>query len=241
MRRRTVGVFACRTVMLGGSSTALEILGMGVWCPFGLLRGMPRITQKAFFVLWTDVTNATGGGAMRKYNFTLIASGIDPALNEIEVDRLYEAGCDDATVSTQKGFIVLEFDREGRNFISALFSAIANVQKAGGVIERIEPDHLVSASEIAKRCGLGRAAISLYAAGERREGFPRPIARVTTESPLWDWVEVASWLHQRNRLDRATAVQARLVRVVNRAIERPPRHAIMRRRIERAGQSLEAA
>jgi len=177
---------------------------------------------------------------MKKYNFTLIASGIDPELDENAINRLYEAGCDDATVSTQKGLIVLEFDREARNFISALFSAIADVQKAGGVIERIEPDHLVSASEIAKRSGLGRAAVSLYAAGARREGFPRPIARVTTESPLWDWVEVASWLHRHDRLDRGAAVQARLVRVVNQAIERPPRHAIMKRRVEHASRSLEA-
>jgi hypothetical protein len=64
---------------------------------------------------------------------------------------------------------------------------------------------------------------------------------VTTESPLWDWVEVASWLHRRNQLDRAAAVQARLVRLVNQAIERPQRHAIVRRRIERARQPRAAA
>lgn len=178
---------------------------------------------------------------MRKHNFTLIASGIDPALDESAMDRLYEAGCDDATVSTQKGLIVLEFDRDARNFVSALFSAIADVQRAGGVIERIEPDHLVSASEIAKRCGLGRAAVSLYASGARREGFPRPIARVTTESPLWDWVEVASWLYHRNQLDRVTVVQARLVRFVNQAIERPTHHAAIKPGVERAVRALAAA
>lgn len=178
---------------------------------------------------------------MGKHNFVLIVSGIDPTLDDHAVDRLYKAGCDVATVSMQKGLMVLEFDREARNFISALFSAIADVQKAGGMIDRIEPDHLVSASEIAKRCGLGRAAISLYAAGARREGFPRPVARVTTESPLWDWVEVASWLHRRNQLDRAAAVQARLVRLVNQAIEQPQRHAVMRRRFERAGRPRAAA
>src|SRR4051794_5469941 len=154
------------------------------------------------------------GVRMKKYNFTIIASGIDPALDDKAVDRLFEAGCDDATVSAQKGLVVLEFDREARNFISALFSAIRNVQAAGGIVERVEPDHLVSASEIAKRCGLGRAAVSLYASGARAEGFPPPVARVTTESPLWDWVEVSSWLHRRQRLALEVAVQARLVRDV---------------------------
>jgi hypothetical protein len=179
---------------------------------------------------------------MKKYNFTIIASGFDPDLEDQATDRLFEAGCDDATVSAQKGLIVLEFDREARNFISALFSAIASVQKAGGQIERIEPDHLVSASEIAKRCGLGRAAVSLYATGARAEGFPHPVARVTTASPLWDWVEVSSWLYHRNKLDLEIAVRARLVRNVNRVIDgRPSYYPLLKQKLEQPVRSLEPA
>ena len=179
---------------------------------------------------------------MKKYNFTVIASGIDHALEDDVVDRLFEAGCDDTTVSAQKGLIVLEFDREARNFISALFSAISSVQNAGGRIERIEPDHLVSASEIAKRCGLGRAAISHYACGTRGESFPRPVARVTTESPLWDWVEVSSWLHHRDKLSLDIAVQARLVRDVNQALGARPSHLLhLKQKLKKPERSLEAA
>ena len=44
--------------------------------------------------------------------------------------------------------------------------------RAGAKVERIEPDHLVSLSEIAERSGLTRQAISLYTRAERGENFP---------------------------------------------------------------------
>jgi len=156
---------------------------------------------------------------MSTHNFTLIASG--PLVGDDEIaNRLYEAGCDDAAVSFQKGVVAIEFDREARNFIGALFSALVDVRKAGLEVERIEPDYLVSASEIAARSGLGRAAVSLYASGERGKEFPHPIARITSESPLWDWVEVASWMHRQNRVPLQTVVIARVIRGINRAIVR---------------------
>jgi len=39
----------------------------------------------------------------------------------------------------------------------------------GATVERIEPDHLVSLADIARRAGLTRAAISLYAKGMRAQ------------------------------------------------------------------------
>src|SRR4051812_46724840 len=117
---------------------------------------------------------------MRTHNFTIIASGMDTSSDEY-AERLYEAGCDDATIAVQKGLLVIEFDREARTFSSAVVSAIGDVRKAGATIERVEPDYLVSAAEIAKRSGVGRAAVSLYAKGERGKDFPSPVARVTTD------------------------------------------------------------
>jgi hypothetical protein len=88
--------------------------------------------------------------------------------------------CDDATVAIVKDKIVLEFAREARNFSHALMSAIADVQATGAKIERIEPDYLVSLSDIAERSDLSRAAISHYAAGNRDKDFPSPIAHTLT-------------------------------------------------------------
>jgi predicted DNA-binding transcriptional regulator AlpA len=151
---------------------------------------------------------------MKTYEFTIIASGLDPEAEDFE-DRFYEAGCDDATISWQKGAIILEFAREAPSFAKALISAFADVQKAGAKVERIEPDYLVSLSDIAQRTGLSRAAISLYCKGERAEGFPAPVVRVTSESPLWDWVEVSHWMVRHKKLSDVEVLCARMVKEAN--------------------------
>jgi Asp-tRNA(Asn)/Glu-tRNA(Gln) amidotransferase A subunit family amidase len=156
---------------------------------------------------------------MRTYQFSVIATGLDPEAADF-ADRFFEAGCDDATLSFQKGAIILDFDREARSLSHAIKSALADVESAGAQVVHIEPDHLVNLSDIATRIGITRAAASLYAKGERGQGFPAPAARVTTDSPLWDWVDVARWLHRQGRLSRAELVRARVVRRANLAIAR---------------------
>ncbi len=151
---------------------------------------------------------------MKTYEFTIVASGPDPRADDFE-DRFYNAGCDDATISFQKGAIVLEFAREAVTFAKALTSAFSDVQRAGAKVERVEPDYLVSLSDIAERAGLSRAAISLYGKGERGHGFPPPVARIMSDGPLWDWTEVSSWLHQHGKLAASDVFQARLVKEAN--------------------------
>jgi transcriptional regulator with XRE-family HTH domain len=153
---------------------------------------------------------------MKVHAFAIVASGLDPDAEDFE-DRFFAAGCDDATISVQKGLIVLEFAREAKSFSQAIVSAYADVREAGARVERFEPDPLVSLSEIATRTGLSRAAISLYANGERGRAFPAPIARVTSESPLWDWIEVARWMHESGKLNAEALLQARILHEANRA------------------------
>jgi hypothetical protein len=153
---------------------------------------------------------------MAIYEFAVIASGVDPEAEDFE-DRFFAAGCDDATLAFQRGAIILDFAREARSFEPAVASAVRDVRKAGATVERIEPDSLVSLSDIAARTGLTRAAISLYATGQRGAGFPAPVSRVTSESPLWDWVAVASWMGELGKSDLpADALeQARAIRKWN--------------------------
>lgn len=151
---------------------------------------------------------------MRTYQFAIIASGLNPADEDFE-NRLFEAGCDDATISFQKGLIIIEFSREAKNFAHAITSAFENVLRSGAKIERFEPDHLVSLSDIAQRSGLSKAAISLYCKGERAQDFPSPVARVTSESPLWDWVDVSRWMHKYEKVSHDVVLEARLVREAN--------------------------
>lgn len=151
---------------------------------------------------------------MKIHEFTVIASGLDPEAEDF-ADRFFEAGCDDATLSFQKGVIIIEFYREAVSFSKAVASAYEDVLRAGASVDRIEPDYLVSLSEIAERSGKSRQAISLYTNGGRGEGFPAPVARITSKHPLYDWEEVAGWLVERHALSMEELVRARIVKEAN--------------------------
>lgn len=156
---------------------------------------------------------------MKTFEFTIIASGLDPAAEDFET-RFFEAGCDDATVSFQKGHIIVDFAREAKSVSAALVSAIEDVLAAGATIDRVEPDPLVTLAEIASRTGLSRAAMTQYSKGQRARDFPAPVAKVTSDSPLWHWATVARWLYRRHKVARSAAIEAEAVRQVNIAIER---------------------
>lgn len=156
---------------------------------------------------------------MRTFEFTVIAAGLDPQADDFE-DRFFAAGCDDATISLQKGAIILEFARNADAFADAVRSALLDVLRAGAKPVHVEPDYLVSLTDIAERARLSKAAISLYVKGERGQAFPAPVARVTTESPLWDWVEVADWMHRHDKLPAEVLVEAKVVRAANFAVQR---------------------
>lgn len=178
---------------------------------------------------------------MTTYEFSIIASGLDPTADDFE-DRFFKAGCDDATVSFQKGHIILDFAREANSCNDAIASAIENVQAAGANVDRIEPDPLVSLSEIAARAGLSRAAITNYAKGKRGKNFPAPVAKVTSDSPLWDWAGVAHWMVTNNNLSRDDAIIAGVVQEANTAIGRGDLHLkeILKKRAEDEERALEA-
>jgi len=154
---------------------------------------------------------------MKTFEFSIIASGLDPEAEDF-ADRFFDAGCGDATVSFQKGHIILDFAREAASFEEAIISAAKAVYAAGAKVDRIEPDPLVSLAEIAARTGLTRAAMTHYSKGTRGENFPAPVARVTSESPLWDWAVVARWMYENEKLDLAEAVAAETVKRANEAI-----------------------
>jgi hypothetical protein len=48
---------------------------------------------------------------MRVYEFSIVASGLNPQTDDFEA-RFYNAGCGDATVSFQKGHIIVDFARQ---------------------------------------------------------------------------------------------------------------------------------
>lgn len=155
---------------------------------------------------------------MKIFEFAIIASGKDFE-DDAFLDAVYEAGCEDATLSLQKGVIIADFSREAISFSSAIATACNQLLKAGVKIERVEPDHLVSISEIAERSALSRQAISLYSKGKRGKKFPGPIAKVTSSHPLWDWYQVAHWLCEAGHIAREEVVYARVLKEANIVLE----------------------
>src|SRR3954447_17330850 len=103
---------------------------------------------------------------MKEFEFCIIASGLEPEAEDFE-QRFYDTGCDDATVSFQKGRIIIDFNRAANSIDEAIVTAMQAVEAAGARVERVEPDPLVSLSDIAARSGMSRAAMTQYAKGQR--------------------------------------------------------------------------
>ena len=179
---------------------------------------------------------------MNKYEFSIIASGLDPQAEDFET-RFYDAGCDDATISFQKGHVIVDFTREADSIVAAICSAVECVERAGAHVDRVEPDPLVSLSDIAARTGLTRAAITQYSKGQRGKNFPSPVARVTSDSSLYDWSGVAAWLFENESLPREKAIEAEAVKAANEAIERRDTNLkdLIQKRVEDYEAKLEKA
>lgn len=59
-------------------------------------------------------------------------------------------------------------------------------------MRRVEPDDLVTMSEIAERRGRSRESVRVLVAGRRGRGdFPAPVSHLRSRSRLWRWPEVA--------------------------------------------------
>jgi|ERR1700728_3179398 len=177
---------------------------------------------------------------MKTFEFSIVASGLDPEAEDF-ADRFFNAGCDDATLSFQKGHIIADFAREADSVDDAICSAIECVVAAGAIVDRLEPDPLVNLTDIATRAGLTRAAISQYSTGRRSKNFPSPVARVTSDTPLWDWATVAAWLFQHEKLSRDDAIEAEVMKAANEAIKDHETHLrdALKERMEAYETSLE--
>jgi hypothetical protein len=138
----------------------------------------------------------------KSYQFTLVLKNVSEKTVDLE-DSLYEAGCDDALINYRNGAVYLEFDREANSLEDAVISAIKDVRSAtvDADVVSIAPENIVTESEIAKRLNVKRQTVSLWIKGERREGFPPPVMRLSEKSPLWHWNDVVIWLFENKMLD----------------------------------------
>ena len=87
----------------------------------------------------------------RTYGFTVRPAG-NPDLTDELCDRLFEAGCDDASPGVTAGVTDIPFDRRAASLEEAVRSAVAQVRSAGLqvemiVLDRHDIDRLLAAPE----------------------------------------------------------------------------------------------
>ena len=134
---------------------------------------------------------------MKNYDFTLIVLGeVD---FEHVVDALYEAGCDDATMSYSGGIIFLNFVRVSTDFEIAVLSAIADIETTVPMlkVKGLEPSDLVSLDEIASRLGYSEEYTSkLLTRGiDSLDNPPLPYANIDDGKTIWSFKDVISCLY----------------------------------------------
>ncbi len=183
---------------------------------------MPDISATSAPSVPTVATDSPPREDRPSFSFTVIAR--DPAGRGGEAidaiaDALFEAGCDDATVAIQNNVVVIEFDREARNFLHALAAAVHDVRNARLQVLRVEPDEYASAAEIARRCAVSREAVRKWFQVHARTA-PAPVIAASTASPLYDWPSVLRWLrrHHPPKVTPARIVEGRIVKCVNQAL-----------------------
>jgi hypothetical protein len=71
------------------------------------------------------------------YQFTVILANHEEMTTEL-ADALFAAGCDDGHPWSSDGIAAITFDRDADSLMSAIRSAIADVQKAGCVVRKVE-------------------------------------------------------------------------------------------------------
>ena len=134
---------------------------------------------------------------MALYDFTLkFALGQQDADPESYVDRLYEAGCDDALIGIGKrGRIALDFSREADSAEQALLSAINNVKQAipDAVFIEATPD-FVGVPDIANVLGVSRQYIGKIVA---RHASRLPPPAHAGARDVWHLETMLRWLVER--------------------------------------------
>ena len=157
----------------------------------------------------------------QEFDFALILSGPTDMTPEVS-DGLFQAGCDDATLSLQFGVLYLEFSRRAGSLKEAILCAIHDVRQAGvgADVVRVDECNLVTMAEIGRRMGRSRQMVHQYMIGQRGPGgFPAPVCNLSHGKPLWQWCAVTLWLVQNDLVRPEMLEQAEVVETINTTLE----------------------
>lgn len=136
-----------------------------------------------------------------EYDFTLKYQLAAQDCNHDEiVERLAEAGCDDATIGIGlPGRIALVFAREGSSALQALMSALEDVKRAVPTARLVEaaPD-FVGLTDVADVAGVSRQNMRKLMLSHAAD-FPIPVHE--GNSSVWHLWDVLAWLDTRGGYD----------------------------------------
>ena len=159
---------------------------------------------------------------MTSYEFTLIVEGPD-LQDESVIDALFAAGFDDATIARVGGTQYLDFDRVADSFADAVISATKSLESTvtGVRVVHLEPDDLVTMTEIAERVGRTRESVRLLISGDRGPGeFPSPATHFRSRQRMWRWQEVATWFAEKlGEPELGDPVQAQFITAFNAGLK----------------------
>ncbi len=156
-----------------------------------------------------------------EYTFTLKYQLADDDRNpDVLVERLGEAGCDDALIGIgQPGRLALEFTREAESADVAVRSALADVRSAVPSARLIEvaPD-LVGLTDVAEMVGVSRQNMRKLMLANPGS-FPAPVHEGSAS--IWHLADVLVWLQAKGSYSLARDVLevARVALQVNLAKE----------------------
>ncbi|KGC11029.1 putative dNA-binding protein [Burkholderia gladioli] len=156
-----------------------------------------------------------------EYTFTLKYQLADDDRDpDALVERLGEAGCDDALVGIgQPGRLALEFTREAANADEAVRSALADVRRAAPSARLIEvtPD-LVGLTDVADIVGVSRQNMRKLMLAHPGS-FPAPVHEGSAS--IWHLADVLVWLQAKGSYTLARDILdvARVALQVNLAKE----------------------
>lgn len=152
---------------------------------------------------------------MTDHEFTLV---LDRSPSDNEIEALYEAGLNDASLEHGPVESLAHFSRDADTLTDAVLSAVHQLEHTGFDVVAVQSQDTVTLKDIAERIGRSYESVRLLTTGERGPGaFPPALS--SGGWSLYSWAQVADWLRNAgiveadvSHYDRQIAIADHLVR-----------------------------
>ena len=146
------------------------------------------------------------------HHFTLIVDGPDLQADAL-INRLFEAGCDDAAIGRSDEVQYADFNREAASLDEAVLSAVSDIAHVEGInVVQVTDAGLVSITDIASRTGCTHKIFRPYA---DRESIKQEIRDLMEEAGTENWDG-----------EGALALDVKTVEIAQKLVDGLPGHVI---------------